>query len=83
MKRVLAFFLLTISFISCNYFDVQEKENVSSEIVAIVNTEKLFREDLIGVLPSNISKDDSLVLVKGYINDWAIKQLLLIEQRVM
>ncbi len=63
--------------VSCDYFEVQEKENNSSEIVAIVNTEKLFRENLKDILPANISKEDSLVLVKGYINDWAIKQLLL------
>ncbi len=62
---------------SCNYFIVQEKEDKSSEIIAIVNTEKLFKEDLKNVLPQNISKDDSLVLVKSFINDWAIKKLLL------
>lgn len=68
---------MTCLLVSCNYFDVQEKENTSSEIVAIVNTEKLFKEDLKEFLPKNISKEDSLVLVKGFINDWAIKQLLL------
>ncbi|WP_397446897.1 hypothetical protein [Polaribacter sp. R77954] len=62
---------------SCDYLEVQEKESTSSEIVAIVNTEKLFREDLKDILPNNISKEDSIVLVNGYINDWAIKQLLL------
>ncbi|MHB0756203.1 hypothetical protein [Polaribacter sp. M15] len=71
--------LFFISFLiaSCDYLNVQEKENTSSEIVAIVNTEKLFREDLKEIFPSNISKQDSIVLVNGYINDWAIKQLLL------
>ena len=71
------FILLIFTFYSCNYFEVQEKESSSSEIVAIVNTEKLFRTDLKNILPNNISKEDSAVLVKGYINDWAIKQLLL------
>lgn len=71
------FFLLILTFYSCNYFEVQEKDSSSSEIVAIVNTEKLFRTDLKKILPNNISKEDSAILVKGYINDWAIKQLLL------
>ena len=71
------FILLIFTFYSCNYFEVQEKESSSSEIVAIVNTEKLFRTDLKNILPNNISEEDSAVLVKGYINDWAIKQLLL------
>lgn len=77
MKKYAVFFLMICTIISCDYFQVQEKESTSSEIVAIVNTEKLFREDLNDVLPNNISKTDSLVLIKGYINDWAIKQLLL------
>lgn len=77
MKKLALLFLMICMLVSCDYFQVQEKENTSSEIVAIVNTEKLFRENLIDVLPNNISTEDSLVLVKGYINDWAIKQLLL------
>lgn len=77
MKKLTLLFLMISILVSCDYFEVQEKENNSSEIVAIVNTEKLFRENLKDILPANISKEDSLVLVKGYINDWAIKQLLL------
>lgn len=77
MKRFLIFVGFLTLFSSCDYLDVQEKEATASEIVAIVNTEKLFREDLRKFLPKNISKEDSIILVKGYINDWAIKQLLL------
>jgi hypothetical protein len=64
-------------FASCEYLQVEEKVSTTSEIVAIVNTEKLFREDLVNVVPNNISKEDSIIIVKGYINDWAVKQLLL------
>ena len=77
MKRFTILLLIIFSFASCNYFVVQEKEEKSSEIIAIVNTEKLFKEDLKNVLPQNISKEDSIVLVQSFINDWAIKQLLL------
>ena len=76
MRRI-ALFLCFLVFISCDYFNIQEKNNTSSEIVAIVNTDKLFREDLKNVLPKNISKKDSLVLVRSYIKDWAVKKLLL------
>ncbi|QNM86752.1 hypothetical protein H9W90_06445 [Polaribacter pectinis] len=75
--RIFAIFLCVIVFTSCNYFKLQEKENNASEIIAIVNTEKLFKKDLEGVFPKNLSTQDSLVLVKSYIQDWAIKQLLL------
>jgi hypothetical protein len=67
------FFLLA----SCEYLVVQEKKEAASQIVAIVNTDKLFREDLKNVLPRNISKEDSLILIKSFIQDWAVEKLLL------
>jgi hypothetical protein len=77
MKKISVLFLMVFIATSCSYFRVEEKEDNPSEIIAIVNTEKLFRLDLKDVIPNNISSEDSIVLVKGYINDWAIKQLLL------
>ncbi|AOW15981.1 hypothetical protein LPB03_00245 [Polaribacter vadi] len=77
MRKFTVLFLIFCVFASCEYLQVEEKENTTSEIVAIVNTEKLFREDLVNVVPNNTSKEDSIVLVKGFINDWAVKQLLL------
>ena len=77
MKQFSILLFIALSLSSCNYFNVQEKVEKTSEIVAIVNTEKLFKEDLKSALPTNISKEDSVVLVRSYINDWAIKQLLL------
>jgi hypothetical protein len=74
--RIIAFFLTVLFFTSCDYFKLQE-ENTTTEIIAIVNTEKLFRKDLLLFLPRNINSLDSLFLVKSYIKDWAIKQLLL------
>ena len=76
MKFVTTIFCL-VFLTSCDLFQIQEKENKASEIVAIVNTEKLFKKDLKDALPQNINKNDSLVLVKSYIQDWAIKRLLL------
>ena len=75
--KYIAVILCVLLFTSCNFFKMQEKESNTSEIVAIVNTEKLFKKDLLNVLPQNINKVDSLVLVKSYIQNWAIKKLLL------
>ena len=75
--RFLAGFLCITLFTSCDYFNLQEKDSNTSEIVAIVNTEKLFRKDIVAIFPKNLSKEDSLVLIKSYIQDWAIKQLLI------
>jgi len=76
MKYFLFIFCI-VMFTSCDLFKIQEKESNASEIVAIVNTEKLFRKDVAGILPKNINKVDSLVLVNSYIQNWAIKRLLL------
>ena len=76
MKYFIYIFCIAL-FVSCDFFQIEEKESNASEIVAIVNTEKLFRKDLVGVLPENVNKGDSLVLVNSYIQNWAIKRLLL------
>ena len=75
--RILIVLLCVFTFSSCDYIMFQEKEGRASEIIAIVNTDKLFKEDLKDLLPRNISKEDSLVLVKSIIQDWAVKKLLL------
>jgi len=64
-------------FTSCDYFSKQETKSTPSDIIAIVNTQKLFKKDIEALLPKDISKEDSTVIVRSYINDWAIKQLLL------
>ena len=73
----LFFFFVAALFTSCDYFKVQEKEDRASDIIAIVNTEKLFRKDLKYVSPKNISTKDSLILIKSFVQNWAIKKLLL------
>jgi len=63
-------------FLSCDLFKIK-KETSAKDIVAIVNTEKLFKTDFINILPKNIHKIDSHVMAKSYIHDWAINKLLL------
>ncbi|AUC84743.1 hypothetical protein CW731_05290 [Polaribacter sp. ALD11] len=75
--RFITVFFCVFLFTSCDYLLVQEKEEHTSEIVAIVNTDKLFKKDLKDILPRNIAKEDSLILVKSFIQDWAVKKLLL------
>lgn len=74
--RIVFVIFCAFLFTSCQYFEMQEKEEHSSEIVAIVNTEKLFKEDLKDLLPRNITKEDSLILVKSLIQDWASKKVI-------
>ncbi len=75
MKKLVVLCFLLI--VSCDYLNLEKKEKNTSDIIAIVNTDKLFREDLKGIFPKKINKQDSLVLINSYIQDWAIKKLLI------
>ncbi|MDB4204366.1 hypothetical protein N9764_02295 [Polaribacter sp.] len=75
--RFLSILFCIFTLASCDYIKLQEKDSPTSEIIAIVNTDKLFKEDLKDFLPRNISREDSLILVKSFIQDWAVKKLLL------
>lgn len=75
--RLLTILFCVLTLTSCDYIKLQEKDAPKSEIIAIVNTYKLFKEDLKDFLPRNISREDSLILVKSFIQDWAVKKLLL------
>jgi hypothetical protein len=77
MKHSIIAFLAILLLNSCTYFKMQDDEEVTSEIVAIVNIQKLYKKDLLSILPEYISKEDSVILVKSFINNWAIKQILL------
>lgn len=68
-------FLLIL--VSCDKINLPKVEENSSNIVAIVNTSKLFKKDIAQILPKNISSKDSAVFVTNFINDWAINQIML------
>ena len=74
MKQLLLLFFGILFFTSCEYFDFRSKEEEEEEIVAIVNTQKLFRDDIKSILPENYTKNDSTLLVRSFINNWALKQ---------
>lgn len=77
MKKLLLLLIGILFFTSCEYFDFRSKEEESEEIVAIVNSQKLFRDDIKSILPEDYTKNDSILLVRSFINNWALKQLLL------
>jgi hypothetical protein len=64
-------------FSSCNYFGLK-KETVPKDMpIASLFDEELYKHGLENLIPNNISKEDSLVLVKSMIHNWAVKKLLL------
>ena len=74
-------FLLAIWLLlgSCDL--IQIKDEIESERAPIARAKEklLYPEDLIGIIPGGISKDDSTERVERYIEDWARKQLLIDE----
>ncbi|QMU65310.1 MAG: hypothetical protein GKR88_14080 [Flavobacteriaceae bacterium] len=62
---------------SCDYFDLQQKQVAKVAIVASVGNEKLTKSDIENLFPGTISKEDSLVLLKSIITNWATQKLLL------
>ncbi|TCP25738.1 hypothetical protein EV195_10397 [Tenacibaculum skagerrakense] len=54
-----------------------KKEERKEPIVASVGQTNLYLSELAGVIPRGISRNDSIVLAKSYINTWAKQQLLL------
>lgn len=72
------YFYLTLSLIflqSCTYFTV--KKDSIREPVARVNDVYLYKDDLTAVFKKDITKQDSIILVNNYINNWIKQQLLL------
>jgi adenylate cyclase class IV len=75
--KFLSILLFLILFSSCNYFGLKKEIDPKDMPIAAVFDEELYREALQNLIPTNISKEDSLVLVKSIINNWAVKQLML------
>lgn len=72
------FFILPVAvflflFASCGSSD---KKNEGA--IARVYEEYLFKSDIIGIVPEGTSKNDSISIVKNYINNW-IKQKLVLQ----
>ncbi|TVZ27450.1 hypothetical protein JM83_2487 [Gillisia sp. Hel_I_86] len=58
---------------SCNYFQTAEER----EVVARVNENYLYLEDVQALVGEGVSKEDSTLMVNNFINRWATQQLLI------
>lgn len=58
---------------SCRYFKKESSDNV----IARAYDKYLYQDDLTGLLPPNTNPQDSVVIVKNYINKWIEQQVLL------
>ncbi len=67
--------LLLILAIGCDYIQPREPEAVS--VIAEVGGEKLTEDNILGLIPSNLSPGDSTTFVEKFVNDWIKKQLMI------
>ena len=75
-KHVLKF-LLVLCFLtllqSCNYYEETEER----EVVARVNDNYLYKEDIQALIGENVTEEDSILIVSNFITRWATQQLLI------
>ena len=74
MKKVVFIIGLYCCVTACSFF----KTTDDRQPIARVNETYLYKEDIADLVPKGASKQDSLVIVNGYINRWA-NQLLLMD----
>jgi len=70
-------FLLVLCFStllqSCNYYEETEER----EVVARVNENYLYKEDIQALIGENVTEEDSILIVSNFITRWATQQLLI------
>lgn len=64
---------LMIGFTSCNLF----KSDSKTTAIARVNSDYLYKEDIANLIPPGIAKEDSIVIVRNFIDRWAAQKLLI------
>jgi hypothetical protein len=72
MKRF-SLFLVVVLFCSCNFFKPEQKP----ESIARVGKSYLYKSDIATLVPAGTSKEDSVLLVRDFINRWASQKLLI------
>ena len=71
-KHIILCSIALLTLVGCQFFESQE--TVSA--IAKVNDEYLYLSDLDKDYPDDLSKEDSILFVNQYINNWATEQLL-------
>lgn len=64
-------FLISLLFIGCDFI-----EKKPDQVLARLGDEFFYKSDLKIVLPTGLSKEDSVIFVKNHINNWAKRKIL-------
>src|SRR5204863_8060059 len=82
MPKILLIILAGLSLTCCDLIKMKKDQTGSDaarQPVARVNNTYLYKDELIGLVNSGISKSDSAARLDAYINSWIRKQLLIQE----
>lgn len=72
-RKVFCIIFLFLGLVSCGYFASEKPQ----QAIARVGDKYLYKEDIASVLPKDYTKEDSIDIAQKYINNWAIKELML------
>lgn len=72
MSRICSLLLLSLV-MGCSYF----KPKAKHEAIARVNESYLYKDDIATLVPAGTSKEDSVAIVKSFIDRWASRKLLI------
>jgi hypothetical protein len=64
-------FLISLLFIGCDFI-----EKKPDQVLARLGDDYFYKSDLNIVLPTGLSKEDSVIFVKNHINNWAKRKIL-------
>lgn len=73
-KTVLTFRVFLLLFSSCSFLRSEKEQD---NPIVRVNDQFLSAEELSSIIPESISSQDSVMLVRGYIDRWIEKQLMI------
>lgn len=68
-----SFYLFFLMVCSCNYFKPEQK----AASIARVGKNYLYKTDIATLVPAGTSKEDSLLIVRDFINRWASQKLII------
>jgi len=71
MNRII-FIILTLFSVSCSLFPLRNK----ADVVAEVNKKQLLASDVALLIPSGLAREDSLSMLRQYVNSWALTHLM-------
>lgn len=75
LKQFSLFVLIILQLSACSYFRRDDKEG--KDAVARAFDYYLYPEDLQGLVPAGASKDDSIAIIKNYIDNWFRQKVVL------